>query len=439
MREHLRSGTMGDPFYKTIFDWDDIMLQEAIKRANEVLERAGLKLTENLCRIRFEKGTQMWTQGARRRLTAEADLMARSSDSDGLFDLAHERSDSPRPAWLKKDMMYTGRKPNTMYDFPTIVQKFFQHAREQAKGNLKQETAASTHLKVSPPTPAYVTQRHTSSSNMNGITSKTGLNGVHLGDIVEPSRPHLDEADVHVGWVLQQDDGSLVLEKDFRSLRKWLDGPDSWHYNFDEIRRSLRMIKDSQLQLFWFENLAGQPWVVKDDHAIAGAVERMHSEGKICFILARDIEHVRALTRSQRGEYNEFLVSSLSTAANVLTEIEKQTAQILTLYSSAPLPSTRKSQTLQNTSHNHIGHPARRQTQAPYNIPGISVSLAKILGEQVMRSRVEYDERRGLGIVESNQLFAGSMIYSAAAVCRNYLNCSCTASRRHFSTFYVHT
>jgi hypothetical protein len=30
----------------------------------------------------------------------------------------------------------------------------------------------------------------------------------------------------------------------------------------------------------------------------------MHSRGKICFLLARDIEHVCALTACQRGECN---------------------------------------------------------------------------------------------------------------------------------------
>jgi hypothetical protein len=100
---------------------------------------------------------------------------------------------------------------------------------------------------------------------------------------------------------MQQDAGSFVLEKDFRSMRTWLEGSTRWCYNFEEIRKSLRMVEDPDLQLFWFEDLAGQPWTVKDHHAIAGVIERMHRKGEFCFLLARSIEFVRALTPAQRG------------------------------------------------------------------------------------------------------------------------------------------
>jgi hypothetical protein len=290
MRQHLQTGTMGDTFYRLIFDWSDTKLQTAFKRANDALERAGIEPTETLCRVRLSRGTDKWTVGARKRLVAEANLMRKDFISDQLFVLPHEKNYTPPPSWFENDMMHAGRRPKTEYAFPTIIQKFFQHARDKAKLDAKQ--AVESHgndamdLDNSPPdTPV-------SSDNV----SKSDTSPTKSTEI-----PQLDKADVHVGWVMQQDDGSFVLEKDFRSMRTWLEGSTRWCYNFEEIRKSLRMVEDPDLQLFWFEDLAGQPWTVKDHHAIAGVIERMHLKGEICFLLARSIEFVRALTPAQRG------------------------------------------------------------------------------------------------------------------------------------------
>jgi hypothetical protein len=292
MRQHLQTGTMGDTFYQLVFDWDDAKLQEAFKRANDALGRAGITPAENLCRVRLDRGTDQWTAGAHKRLVAEADLVLGDSNADLLFYLPHERNQTPLPAWFSKDMMYTGREPKTEYAFPTITQKFFQRARDKARLDAMHRTdtyaeGANDSEDSRPDTP--VSPDDVSKSDASPAKS-TG-------------RSKLDEADVHVGWVVQQDDGSFVLEKDFRSLRTWLDGPTRWCYNFEEIRKSLRMAEDPDLQLFWFEDLAGQPWTVKDHHAIAGAVERMHRKGEICFLLAKSIEFVRALTPAHRGEF----------------------------------------------------------------------------------------------------------------------------------------
>jgi hypothetical protein len=290
MRRHLLSGKMNDMFYKRLFDWDDAQLQEAFQRANVALERAGLSLDENLCRIRLIKGTDQWTEGAYKRLVAEADLVSDKSNSDLLFCLPHERSQTHPPDWFRKNMMYTGRQPKTQYAFPTITQKFFQHARDKARSDAKQAAESQAHDAMDTEAPGPDTPNSPDSVSKSD-TSPTNSTG----------RPQLHEDDVHVGWVVQQNDGSFVLEKDFRSMRTWLDGPTQWLYNLEEIRRSLRMTEDPELQLFWFEDLAGQPWFVKDHHALTGAIERMHRKGEICFLLSRSIEFVRALTPAQRG------------------------------------------------------------------------------------------------------------------------------------------
>lgn len=75
MRNYLQSGTIGDVFYKTVFDWTDANLHDAIRRANEALGRAGIKPTETLSRIRLGKGTGQLSEGARKRLCAEAESL----------------------------------------------------------------------------------------------------------------------------------------------------------------------------------------------------------------------------------------------------------------------------------------------------------------------------------------------------------------------------
>jgi hypothetical protein len=221
--------------------------------------------------------------GARKRLVAEANLMRKDFLSDQLFVLPHEKNYTPLPSWFRNDMMHAGKRPKTEYAFPTITQKFFQHARDKAKSDAKHGTEShgvDDSGASRPDTP--VSSDNVSKSDASPSKS-TG-------------RPQLDEADVHVGWVVQQGGGSFILEKDFRSIRTWLDGPTRWCYNFEEICKSLRMAEDPDLQLFWFEDLAGQPWIVKDHHAVAGAIERMHRKGEICFLLASSVESVRALT-----------------------------------------------------------------------------------------------------------------------------------------------
>jgi len=328
MRTHLRSGGLDGAFYKTLFGWDDAKLQDATERANAALQRADIKLTENLSPIRFEKGTQSWTQGAARRLAAEVDLFEKSITTDRLFCLPHQKNDWLKPFWFTRDMTFGGRAARTVYEFPSITQKFFQYARECRRASLKREASVETGVSSvetttsrTPSSTGSAKKRSTSPLSRNGKVARQSLNGgrsspvttngAQHDDSLARSAPH-NNAIVHVAWIIQRDYNSFSLEKDFRSLRTWFAGPEQLHYNYDEIRRSLRMAQEPQLDLFWFEDITGEPWVVKDDHAIPGAIERMHSKGKICFLLARDIEHVRALNPAQRGKWNTFLERSHS-------------------------------------------------------------------------------------------------------------------------------
>lgn len=322
MRAHLRMGKMKDTFYKEIFGWNDAELQDAVQRANSALERANIKPTEILSPIRFEKGTQSWTQGARKRLEAEADLVERSITTDRLFCLPHQKNDWLKPLWFRRDMTFVGRAAGTVYDFPTITQKFFQYSRECRRESLKRETSVETGVagvditaSRTPSSPDLTKKRTASPLSSNGKIPRKSLdgeryppatattNGIQHGDNPARPAPQANNAVIHVGWIMQHDDDSFSLEKDFRSLRTWFAGPEQLQYNYDEIRRSLRMADDPQLKLFWFEDITGEPWIVKDDHAIPGAIERMHARGKICFLLAMDIEHVRALALDQRREF----------------------------------------------------------------------------------------------------------------------------------------
>jgi hypothetical protein len=313
---------MKDAFFKEVFGWNDAELNDAIQRANDALARADIKPTEALSPIRFEKGTHSWTQNSMKRLKAEADLVERSIMTDRMFCLPHQKNDWLKPLWFRRDMTFGGRAAETVYDFPTITQKFFQYAREcRRKEGLKRETSVETRVTGGITTPSgkssspdLTKKRGTSPLSRNGKVARKSLqgedsspataNGVQHGDSPTRPAPQPNKTFVHVAWIIQQDDSSFVLEKDFRSLRTWLAGPDRLSYDYDKVRISLGMTQDPLLRLFWFEDIAGEPWVVKSDHAIAGAIERMQSKGKICFLLARGIEHVCALTASQRGEYN---------------------------------------------------------------------------------------------------------------------------------------
>jgi hypothetical protein len=77
------------------------------------------------------------------------------------------------------------------------------------------------------------------------------------------------------------------------------------------------------------------------------------------------------------------------TTANQLPDIAKQTSQILTLNLSASGTTVQQGETTRAASGRNIPRP----NTTPYTIPGISISLAKILEEQAMRSRVEYEKR----------------------------------------------
>lgn len=404
MCTHLRIGKMKAIFYKEIFGWNSAELRDAIHRANDALSRANIKPTETLAPIRFQTGTQTWTQGALKRLEAEADLVETSIKSDRLFCLPHQKNDWLKPLWFRGDMTFGGRAAETVYDFPTITQKFFQYARECKRESLKREESIDTGVNDGKTTlsgksssPEVAKKRGISPLGRNGKVARTSLDGDRSSPAnahgflhgESPARPVSQPSSVivHVGWIIQQDYKSFVLEKDFRSLRTWLASPDQLSYDYDKVRVSLRMAEDPQLRLFWFEDITGEPWVVKSDHAIAGAIERMHSKDKICFLLATDIEHVCALTPSQRGECNTFL--ELATPTDTSVDIEKQTVQTLTLdLRPAENPDQQKQANRDVPSH-RPGQPGRRSTKQPYVIPSISVTLARILGEQVMRSRIE--------------------------------------------------
>ena len=303
--------------------------------------------------------------------------------------------------------MLTGREPDTVYGFPTFVQKLFQYARDHTKERMKQvadatwqRSSVEARLSDSLPAPKHSNKRDASPLSRHGKIARRELGGEDPSTsnanqaryaTPERTRPQLDNADVHVGWIRQQKDGSFILEKGYRSLRTWLVGPEPWNYDYKKIRRSLGMAHDPELGLFWFEDPTLEPWIVKSNHAIAGAIERMHSKGKICFLLATDIEHVRALTPDQRGEC--FMVSTCGySSTDGLPDIEKQKVQTLTLNMSAARVFDQHDQMYRDVSRLHTDHRGKRSALKPYVIPGISVSLARILGEQVMRSRIHYSE-----------------------------------------------
>lgn len=79
-----------------------------------------------------------------------------------------------------------------------------------------------------------------------------------------------------------------------------------------------------------------------------------------------------------------------------VTAIEIQTSQVVTLNLSAVqngVSSEKKSQTNGVSANTNGETPIHQPSKTPFPIPGISVSLARILGEQVMRSRVTFEER----------------------------------------------
>ncbi|GAB7334605.1 hypothetical protein MBLNU13_g06574t2 [Cladosporium sp. NU13] len=246
--------------------------------------------------------------------------------------------------------------------FPTITQKFFQYARECRRESLKRETSVETGVTEKETTtsrtissPDLTKKRSASPLSSNGKVPRTSLDGERYSPATANETQHDDKP----ARPTPQPNNAVIHV-----------GPEQLQYNYDDIRRSLRMADDSQLKLFWFEYIAGEPWIVKDDHAIPGAIERMHARGKICFLLATDIEHVRALTLNQR-------------------QIENQTVQTLTLDLSPAETPDQQDETPHDTFYFHPGRHGRRMAKPPCIIPSISVSLARILGEEVMKSRIE--------------------------------------------------
>lgn len=81
---------------------------------------------------------------------------------------------------------------------------------------------------------------------------------------VLPIQTPLQQTTVHIGWITHQPEtNTFLLEKGFRALRSWLTGPDSWKYDLESIKASLRVQEAAEVglhfELYWFENLANGP------------------------------------------------------------------------------------------------------------------------------------------------------------------------------------
>lgn len=326
VRKHLKSGTMSEEFYRKVFGWSNANLHEAVDRANQALRDAGVPLREPLVPIRCEKGTTKPTPGAAKRINAELDLIGGEYNSDGLFDMPHQAArDSRRPAWFVDEMMPGGRERIDQCDYPTITQKFLQFSRDKLKASVKasveeidddedeKREGEETQPSLESPRKARKTSESNKSiSNQRASSLQDLLPHRDGGDSSAAKDPisilprkfrlPLDEVEVHVGWIVMSEDGRFVLEKDFRSMRTWLASADQWRYDYEEMRSSLRIAKDSKSSVYWFEDHAHDPWVAKDNHAIAGAIERMHRKGAVCLFVAAELGHVRALSKKQRSK-----------------------------------------------------------------------------------------------------------------------------------------
>lgn len=115
--------------------------------------------------------------------------------------------------------------------------------------------------------------------------------------------PHqLTNVELHIGWLTAQEDGTLIVEKGFRSLNTWLESANPLRYNDDVIKESLRIGWDSGLQIFWFDDHNLEPWVAADVHALAGAIDRMSRKAdEVCLFVARAAGVVGSLPIEQRS------------------------------------------------------------------------------------------------------------------------------------------
>lgn len=120
--------------------------------------------------------------------------------------------------------------------------------------------------------------------------------------------PHqLTNVELHIGWLTVQEDGTLIVEKGFRSLNTWLESANPLRYNDDVIKESLRIGWDSGLQIFWFDNYNLEPWVAADVHALAGAIDRMSRKAdEVCLFVARGAGVVGSLPVEQRSRRQRF-------------------------------------------------------------------------------------------------------------------------------------
>lgn len=88
----------------------------------------------------------------------------------------------------------------------------------------------------------------------------------------------------------------------------------------------------------------------------------------------------------------------IKAANSLFSALENQTAQTLTLNLCAPRHDTHSEDSeatpRSGGSAFDVGFHGSRPDGSPYRIPGITTSLARILGEQVMRSRVVFEEAR---------------------------------------------
>ncbi|KAM0721606.1 hypothetical protein Q7P37_002531 [Cladosporium fusiforme] len=384
----LKSGKISGDFYKTVFAWSDADLEEAIRRTQRALKAAGIDPNETLVPIRLDKATGNPTAGAMKRLNAESDLTSKQYNFDGLFSMPHEKGRKKKPPrWFMERMLPAGRERIDQYDFPTITQKFIQFAREKLRltpedleeaaevaDEDKEMTSAEAHLPhahndqsppdPSPSEPSHSTSQQRSTPSNQNIPHRRDSEEVQAkGDSAQLAipRPSLDEVEAHVGWLKVAEDGRFMLEKGFRAVRTWLTKSDMWQYDYEEVKNSLRITTDSNLKVFWFEDYAREPWVAKDVHAIAGAIERMHRKGEICLFIASKFGHVRALSKEQRMLWTQ--KDQMMPLDFTLADIAQESTAIPT------------------------GPPRR---EGKYEVPGITVSLQKIL---VMggRLRVSYE------------------------------------------------